>query len=291
MDSLELLADRLKEARENSGLLQEEAAAELQISPQMLHAWETKASLPDTEKIPDLARLYGVTVDWLMNGKELSPKVKELTKNLSDRLFSEVRMTTYISSYCNAKKFYQTKKALDFARKSHQGQTRKKGHTSESIPYIYHPLLLTCHALALGLEDDDLLSTCLLHDVCEDCGVLPEELPVEERVRTAVSLLTKPEGFHKTEEEQRAYYDAIATDPIAMMVKILDRCNNISSMANSFSDEHMADYIQETENYIRPLMQKLRYRCPEYDNALFLIKYHMNSVMEALKHHMWSEMQ
>ena len=82
--------------------------------------------------------------------------------------------------------------------------------------------MLTCHALALGLEEDDLLSACLLHDVCEDCGVKPEELPVNKETREAVRLLTKPEGFHKTEKEYQTYYDGISKNRIAIMVKFLD---------------------------------------------------------------------
>ena len=84
---------------------------------------------------------------------EPSKEVEEVTENLSDRLFSEAKMKTYITAYCNAKHFYETKRALEYALAMHEGQFRKKGHSLERIPYIYHPLLLTCHALALGLED------------------------------------------------------------------------------------------------------------------------------------------
>lgn len=72
------------------------------------------------------------------------------------------------------------------------------------------------------------------------------------------------------------------------MVKLLDRCNNIASMATSFSDEKMSEYIIETQKYIHPLMEKARDDYPQYANQLFLIRYHMNSVLEALRHHMRS---
>lgn len=159
---------------------------------------------------------------------------------------------------------------------------------SSTIPYIYHPLLLTCHALALGLEEDDLLSACLLHDVCEDCGVLPEELPVNEETREAVKLLTKPAVLSKTDQEYRTYYAGISENRIALIVKLLDRCNSVSGMATSFSEEHMAEYIRETMEYFPPLIEKARSEYPEYSSPLFLIRYHMNSVLEALRHHMRS---
>ena len=283
---MESLAFRLAEARKNSGLTQGQVAENLHITTQSVSSWECGNSIPDTEKLPEIAALYGVTTDWLLSGKLPAAEILEVTSNLSDRLFSEARMITYVGAYCNAKGLYQTKKALAFAREKHNGQYRKPGHSAERIPYIYHPLLLTCHALALGLEDDDLLSACLLHDVCEDCGVEISELPVNDTTREAVRLLTKPENFGKTDPEYRTYYEGIAGNRIALIVKLLDRCNNISSMATSFTDEHMAEYIKETQEYIHPLMKRARDEYPEYSNQLFLIRYHMNSVLETVRHHM-----
>ena len=59
-------------------------------------------------------------------------------------------------------------------------------------------------------------------------------------------------------------------------------------MATSFTDEKMAEYIKETQEYIDPMMEKVKHEYPEYSNQFFLIRYHMNSVLEALRHHMRS---
>ena len=282
---MDTLAERLAQARRNCGMTQSQVAQKLYITTQAVSSWECGNTMPDTEKIPEIAALYGVSSDWLLSGRTPSAGILEVTSGLSERVFSEERMGTYISAYCDARQLYQTKKALAFAREKHEGQHRKG---KEKIPYIYHPLVVTCHAMALGLKEDDLLAACLLHDVCEDCGVAPEELPVGEAAREAVRLLTKPEGFRKTEEQERAYYDAIAGNRIAVMVKLLDRCNNVSSMAASFTDEHMAEYIAETKAYVEPLLERARKDYPEYSDQLFLIRYHMTSVLEALRHHMRS---
>ena len=114
---------------------------------------------------------------------------------------------------------------------------------------------------------------------------------MNEETREAVRLLTKPEGFRKTEKEYRVYYDGISGNRIAIMVKLLDRCQNISSMANCFTDEHMAEYIMETQDYIHPMMSRARDEYPQYSNQFFLIRYHMNSVLEAMRHHMRSYME
>ncbi|MCQ2508026.1 MAG: hypothetical protein MJ097_04480 [Dorea sp.] len=79
------------------------------------------------------------------------------------------------------------------------------------------------------------------------------------------------------------YYERMKDNKIAAMVKLLDRCNNISHMATGFTRERMADYIDETEELVMPLLTHVKHNYPEYYNAVFLIKYQMASVMESLK--------
>jgi GTP pyrophosphokinase len=54
-------------------------------------------------------------------------------------------------------------------------------------------------------------------------------------------------------------------------------------MATGFDREKMITYIVETEEYVFPLIEKLKDTEPQYSNALFLIKYQMLSVMETAK--------
>ena len=115
-----------------------------------------------------LRDLYRVSTDWLLTGKIQERVLFDFQDSLSDRLFDESRMYTYVKTYAGVKNLYQTLKVLPYARDLHKGQVRKG---RDQVPYIYHPLLIACHALALGLDDDNLISAALLHDVCEDCGV------------------------------------------------------------------------------------------------------------------------
>lgn len=286
---MDRMGQRLLAARENSGFSQEEARTLLGISRETLADWESGRTTPSIEQIPLISDVYGITTDWLLTGTLPSAKVLHVTEHLSNRLFDENKMYTYIGAYANAKNFYQTKRSLSFAMEKHRGQFRKE-REGEKVPYIYHPLLMTCHALALGFLDDDILSTALLHDVCEDCGVKPEELPVNDTVKEAVRCLTKPEDFQKTEEDLRTYYDKIADNRIASVVKLLDRCQNVSGMASCYGDDRMAAYIMETENYLYPIYRKIRNLYPEYSDQMFLIKYHMSSVIETLRHYMKAKM-
>lgn len=97
--------------------------------------------------------------------------------------------------------------------------------------------------------------------------------------KEAVILLTKAEDIDKEQ-----YYQKISQNMIATMVKLLDRCNNVSGMAAAFSKDKLVEYIRETEDMVYPLMQKAKNEYPMYSNQIFLIKYHMLSVIEAIKH-------
>jgi GTP pyrophosphokinase len=55
-------------------------------------------------------------------------------------------------------------------------------------------------------------------------------------------------------------------------------------MAAGFPKEKLVEYIKETEKLIYPLLQKAKSEYSMYSNQIFLIKYHMISVIEAIKH-------
>ncbi len=276
------LGDRLYKARKRADLTQAYVAEKLHVSVQAVSAWENDEYAPDISKLPELSKLYKVTIDWLLEGEEPDEQLVEITKSLSDRLFDETKMYTFLKTFAISKGLFQTAKVLPYVREKHEGQFRKG---EDKVPYVNHPLLIACHALSLGMCDDNILSAALLHDVSEDCGVPIEDLPVNDETKEAVALLTKDFGaLKKSKEAVEEYYKAISENKIASIVKLLDRCNNVSGMAAAFDEAKMANYIKETETYIYPLMDKTSDNFPEYANQIFLIKYHMTSVVEAIRH-------
>lgn len=270
-------SERMAKARKDKGFTQNDVAERLNVSFQAVSLWERGETTPEIDKLVEIASLYQVSLDWLLTGKKEERVLLDFQDSLSDRLFNEDRMYTYVKTYASVRNLYQTSKALPYARELHKGQVRKG---KDKVPYIYHPLLIACHALALGLDDDNIVSTALLHDVCEDCGVTVDELPVNDLIKEAVSLLTKEDNIGKEQ-----YYQQISQNPIATMVKLLDRCNNVSEMATGFTKKKMVEYIKETESVVYPLIQKAKSEFPMYSNQIFLIKYHMTSVIEAIKRH------
>lgn len=186
-------------------------------------------------------------------------------------------MYEYIEKYAIEHNLPETRNALPFARESHEGQLRK-GPEGKREPYITHPLQMAAHAIALRLDEDKLIAAILLHDVCEDCGVEPEELPVNGDVQEAVGLVTRMDG-----ESKEKYYGQIRENRLATMVKLIDRCHNVSQMSLAFSREKLWKYIDETEIYVLPLLMEAKVKWPQYENQYFLLEYQINSILQTVK--------
>ena len=60
-------ANRLQNLRKKNGYSQEELAEKIGISRQAVSKWERAEASPDTDNLILLARLYGVTLDELLN--------------------------------------------------------------------------------------------------------------------------------------------------------------------------------------------------------------------------------
>lgn len=193
--------------------------------------------------------------------------------------FDPEKMYTYIKGYATGTQMEQTLRSLSFARAKHEGQLRKDG-----APYIIHPLTMACNALSMGIRDDAVIATILLHDVCEDCGVALSELPVNAEVRRAVGLMTFTvmEGEIKENAKVR-YYNMMLESRPATLCKLIDRCHNVSSMAGTFSEEKLIAYIEETRRFVLPLLRKAKVTYPNDANILFVLKYHICSVVDSIE--------
>lgn len=61
-----ILADKILTLRKGSGWSQEELAEKLNVSRQSISKWESAASIPDINKILELAKVFGVSTDYLL---------------------------------------------------------------------------------------------------------------------------------------------------------------------------------------------------------------------------------
>lgn len=197
----------------------------------------------------------------------------------NSKMFDHEKMYTYIRGYASGARMNETLRALSFARAKHEGQLRKSG-----LPYIVHPLTMACNALSLGVREDAVIATILLHDVCEDCGVALSELPVGDEIKKAVELMTFTLMEGETKETAKIrYYNRLIESRSAMLCKLIDRCHNVSSMAGTFSKEKLIAYIEETRCFVLPLLKKAKTAYPNDADILFVLKYHILSVVDSIE--------
>jgi transcriptional regulator with XRE-family HTH domain len=71
------IANRLQKLRKEKGYSQEQLAEELGISRQAVSKWERAESSPDTDNLICLAKLYNVSLDYLLSTDDSIEEIKE----------------------------------------------------------------------------------------------------------------------------------------------------------------------------------------------------------------------
>ena len=274
------IGEKIAAARKVKGLSQESLGEMMEVSPQAVSKWERGESVPGRNHLVKLSERLDLSLDELLTGRPVP------AFDLGSPFFDPDRMYTFVKAKAQAAGLKQTLAALPMMREKH-GNTVRDG---SDVPYRVHPLTLACHALAMNIADDDVLATALLHDVVEDTETRLEELPVGDRVKEAVALvsyntyLTRGDDRDpdRKDEIKPEYYGRIAKNPLAALVKCMDRCNNLSSMATGFTKEKMVKYVKQTEEYVIPLLDVVK-EVPEWNNAAWLLRYQMVTMLETFK--------
>ncbi|MBQ6232265.1 MAG: helix-turn-helix domain-containing protein [Clostridia bacterium] len=79
------ISERLKAARQNAGMTQEQVADKIMVSRVTLSHWENGKSLPDIVSLISLSDLYSISLDELMKGDpKMTEKVKKDVKEAKD---------------------------------------------------------------------------------------------------------------------------------------------------------------------------------------------------------------
>ena len=77
------LSQKLKDIRKRFGLSQEQLAQIINVSRQAITKWENDGGLPDVSNLQELSKVFGITVDYLLNDENNLPALsmrKELNK-------------------------------------------------------------------------------------------------------------------------------------------------------------------------------------------------------------------
>ena len=86
------IANRLQKLRKEKGYSQEQLADELGISRQAVSKWERAEASPDTDNLICLAKLYGISLDELLNSDETVEEIRQNTIDSNESKNSNSRV-------------------------------------------------------------------------------------------------------------------------------------------------------------------------------------------------------
>lgn len=157
------------------------------------------------------------------------------------------------------------RRAWDYARRMHAGQTRMSGE-----PYVFHVAAVAQILADLGL-DHEAIAAAILHDVVEDTKAGPDELAREfgPRIAALVDGVTKmkviqefqTEGRdarrqHAQAESLRKMLLAMAEDVRVVFIKLADRLHNMRTLS-ALPEEKQRRIARETMDVFAPLANRL----------------------------------
>lgn len=91
-------AEKLQTLRRTKGMSQEQLAEQLNVSRQAISKWELGESMPDTENVIRLSKLFNVSIDYLLNDEFQSdddiPAVKENRQLLKSEYHKKLLLIT-----------------------------------------------------------------------------------------------------------------------------------------------------------------------------------------------------
>ncbi len=226
--------------------------------------------------------------------KELLAKIEPEALQYDENDFLLVRsLYEKIAFFAESRGLINTAVALPLARGLHSGAYRKNSILRRGVavrmPYVVHPLavtrLLVDAAPALSDEDlDILLAAALCHDMLEDIPFpdggreLYTRFPLDRRVYDTVARLSKRTDF--TPEEEAAHFRGIQEDPLALLIKLSDRGNNVEDLYN-MRIAKVHEYAEETANRIYPMCAYGREAYPALEMTISILEQKIRTLVDA----------
>lgn len=184
-----------------------------------------------------------------------------------------------LEGFLSGRRYFKALTAMQYAKPYHTGK-RKDNIT----PEYQHQVEIALFIANLSIDEPEVtIALSFLHDTVEDSNIDIDEIGNKfgMEIKTPLWLVTKKyKGIKKSTEE---YYDSIARDKVASILKGVDRINNVNSMVGVFSIEKQKEYIEETTKFVLPMIKKAQDMFPSQDSAYETIKYVLKSQIKLIK--------
>ncbi len=248
------IGNQIRFYRKRMGITQVQLADSLDVTPAAVSSWETEKFLPDVEKLTEIAKCLGIGVSRLLE----ETKLPDWT--LRERLSDESHMHTMLKAkllqggWTNA---YRALGFIDTCCTSDLTPARRAMHTA-------------CHALALGIDNDEVLTLLLLGGLAKVKSISATDVNVPMEYREAFRWL-----MGNTKEA--------SPSAEARLAQCIDCVYVLSAAAIDLSRPETLTVINKTEQVILPLLKTLKNEKTEWNNAVYLLRYQALSLIEAYK--------
>ena len=107
------LGNSLYKSRKKKGLSQEEVAEKLGVSRQTISKWETEETVPDIYQAKKLAKIYGLSLDELIDVDLDQKEIEEVIKNTDEKKEAKINWTNAWSKKYPVLATYQQEVDID----------------------------------------------------------------------------------------------------------------------------------------------------------------------------------
>lgn len=107
------LGNSLYKSRKKKGLSQEEVAEKLGVSRQTISKWETEETVPDIYQAKKLAKIYGLSLDELIDADLDQKEIEEVIKNTDEKKEAKINWTNAWSKKYPVLAIYQQEVDID----------------------------------------------------------------------------------------------------------------------------------------------------------------------------------
>jgi (p)ppGpp synthase/HD superfamily hydrolase len=165
-------------------------------------------------------------------------------------------------------------KSMEMAVECHESQFRKgsKSQPYKIIPYVFHVFEVTKMTSELGVTDEDILSSSMLHDYIEDCyneytfeskHLMLKRL-TNERIADIVLECSRDGGDHVNRQHKLDFLMSFESKSVeSIIVKIADRyCNVKDYLSTNKKKKYASQYAMQAW----PIYNQFQLRKEEFED-------------------------
>lgn len=137
---------------------------------------------------------------------------------------AEQQLLTLLNDNFNTEEQAFIIKALELAKEKHADQYRDEGP-----PFVIHPIRVAIILISeIGIKDQDMITSALLHDIVEDTNLTIDELTCDfgDSIAQIVCALTRDKNLETKEEK---YRKTLQTSKKIRLIKSCDWLDNMRS--------------------------------------------------------------